>query len=657
MQLFRELWHTIVTYPLLYLLFLAALLISCAGFIAMARRWRRGRPACHTDRPLRRMAGALLSVLAQTDTLRRAYGGTMHALLFWGAIILLIASVFTHYVVPHTPRAEANELIHLALDVSMLAGFVGLGLAALRRYVFRRLPSTAEDTLTLALLAVLLVLTLAAEGVYVALADPPWADLAPLSRMVGALAGRMPTATQRGLYAVLWAMLHLWLMGVIAVLPFCKLRHLITAPLAVLFRDLEPKGSLPLVDMDTMDATERVGAAQVSDLSWPLLLGLDACTECGRCRDACPATRSGKPLDPQRVISNLRTQASNGNRPLAEVISAEALWACTACLACEDACPVFVEPWHILVEVRRERVAQGQFPVELQPVFRGLDVHGNPWGLDGARRADWATGLDVPVLGAGEQTDVLLWIGCAAAYDVRNQRAARALIKIMRAAGVEFATLGAAERCCGDPARRLGHEYLWRKLAEGNVATLQARRFRRIVTLCPHCFNSLRHEYLELGADFEVLHADRFVVELLQDGRLSLVETEREKRKVAYHDPCYLGRANGEYAAPRRVLRAIPGLSLIELRENRRRSLCCGGGGGRMWLEESPAQRVNALRTAQVVTSGAEVLATACPYCLTMLEDGVRDADSGIAVLDVLELLASALPSPTPASLLSLIHI
>ena len=643
MQLFREFWHTVVTYPWLYALFLAALTISGAGFVALMRRWARGQPARRTDCPVRRVGGALLSVLAQTDTLRRAYGGTMHALIFWGGILLLVVNLLTHYVVPHTPRAEANELIHLALDVAMLAGFVGLALAAVRRYVLRRLPTTVEDALVLALLTVLLVLTLAVEGVYVALANPPWADLSPLSQAAGRLAETLPEATQRSLYAVLWAMLHVWLMGVVAVLPFCKLRHLITAPLAVFFRDLEPKGSLPLVDMDTMDATESVGAARASDLPWPLLLGLDACTECGRCRDACPATRSGKPLDPQRVISNLRTQASNGNRPLAEVISAEALWACTACLACEDACPVFVEPWHILAEARRERVAQGQFPVELQPVFRGLDVHGNPWGLDGARRADWATGLDVPVLGAGEQTDVLLWVGCAAAYDARNQRAARALVKILHAAGIEFVILGSAEHCCGDPARRLGHEYLWRKLAEGNVATLQARRFRRIVTLCPHCFNSLRHEYPGLGADFEVLHADRFVVELLQDGRLSLVETEREKRKVAYHDPCYLGRANGEYAAPRRILRTIPGLSLIELRENRRRSLCCGGGGGRMWLEESLAQRVNTLRTAQVVTSGAEVLSTACPYCLTMLEDGVRDADSGIAVLDVLELLASAL--------------
>lgn len=641
MQLFRELWHTIVTYPLLYLLFLAALLISCAGFIVMARRWASGQPARRTDRPLRRIGGALLSVLAQTDTLRRAYGGTMHVLLFWGAIILLVASAFTHYVVPHTPRAKANELIHLALDVSMLAGFVGLGLAALRRYVLRRRPSTTEDTLTLALLGVLLVLTLAAEGVYVALADPPWADLAPLSRMVGALADRVPTATQRGLYAVLWAMLHLWLMGIIAVLPFCKLRHLITAPLAVLFRDLEPKGSLPAVDLD---AAERVGAALADDLSWPLLLGLDACTECGRCRDACPATRSGKPLDPQRVIVDLRQRAVDGNRPLAEIIGAEALWACTACLACEDACPVFIQPWHTMVEVRRERVAQSRFPAELQPVFRGLDVRGNPWGLDATRRADWATGLEVPVLGVGEQTDVLLWIGCAAAYDVRNQRAARALVKILHAASVEFATLGSAERCCGDLARRLGHEYLWRELAEDNVATLRARRFRRIVTLCPHCFNTLRHEYPGLGADFEVLHASRFVAELLRDGRLSLVETEvGKKHQAAYHDPCYLGRANDEYAAPRRLLQAIPGLTLVELKENRRRSLCCGGGGGRMWLEESPSQRISARRTAQVVASGADMLVTACPYCLTMLDDGVRDADSDIAVLDVLELLASAL--------------
>ncbi|MDY7039918.1 MAG: (Fe-S)-binding protein [Chloroflexota bacterium] len=643
MQLFREFWHTVVTYPWLYAPFLAALIVSVAGFVSLARRWARGRPARRTDYLARRIGGALLSVLAQTDTLRRAYGGTMHALLFWGSMLLLVVSVFTHYVVPHTPRAEANELIHLALDVAMLAGFVGLTLAALRRYVLRRLPSTVEDTLTLALLAVLLVLALATEGTYVALADPPWADLAPLSRAVGRLAETLPEATQRSLYAVLWTMLHVWLVGVVAVLPFCKLRHLLTAPLSVLFRDLEPKGSLPPVDMDAMDVAESMGAARASDLPWPLLLGLDACTECGRCRDACPATRSGKLLDPQRVVVDLRTQSLNGNCPLAEIVTAESLWACAACLACEDICPVFVQPWHTLAEVRRERVAQGQFPIEMQPVFRGLDVHGNPWGLDGARRVGWATGLDVPVLHEGEQTDVLLWVGCAAAYDARNQRAARALVKILHAAGVEFAILGSAERCCGDPARRLGHEHLWQQLATANVATLNSRRFKRIVTLCPHCFNALQHEYPALGGRFEVLHASRFVAGLMKSGRLRLSESKFGKRKVVYHDPCYLGRANGEYAAPRHLLRAIPGLSLIELKEKHRRSLCCGGGGGRMWLEESPAQRVNAQRTAQVVASGADVLATACPYCLTMLDDGVRDAGRAIAVWDVLELLASAI--------------
>jgi Fe-S oxidoreductase len=434
-------------------------------------------------------------------------------------------------------------------------------------------------------------------------------------------------------------MLHVWLIGVVAVLPFCKLRHLITSPLSVLFRDLEPKGSLPPVDPD---AVESVGAARASDLTWPLLLGLDACTECGRCHDVCPATRSGKSLDPQRVVFDLRTRAMAG--ALVEIVTAEALWACTACLACEDACPVFVQPWHTLAEVRRERMAQGQFPAELRSVFRGLDVHSNPWGLDGTRRMDWTSGLDVPALDKGEQTDVLLWIGCAAAYDARNQRAARALVKTLRAAGIEFATLGSAERCCGDPARRLGHEYLWQKLAVANVAALQARRFSRIVTLCPHCFNTMRHEYSALGAHFEVLHATQFVAGLLENGRLSLAESKFSGRKVVYHDPCYLGRANGEYAAPCRLLRAIPGLAIVELKENRRQSLCCGGGGGRMWLEESPAQQISARRTAQIVASGADVLTTACPYCQTMLDDGIQDTGSDIAVWDLLELVASALP-------------
>lgn len=640
MQLFREFWHTVVTYPLLYVLFLAALSVSTGGFIALARRWARGRTAHRTDRLIRRISGALLSVLAQTDTLRRAYGGTMHASIFWGSVLLLVGSVFTHYVVPHTPRVEVNEIIHLTLDVAMLAGFIGLALAAVRRYVLRRLPTAVGDTLTLALLAVLLLLTLAVEGTYVALANPPWAEQALLSQAAGRLAGALHETTQRSLYAVLWTMLHVWLMGVVAVLPFCKLRHLLTSPLSVLFRDLESKGSLPPVDLD---ATESVGAARASDLAWPLLLGLDACTECGRCHDACPATRSGKPLDPQRIVTDLRQQAADGNHSLAEVITPEALWACTACLACEDVCPVFVQPWYTLVEVRRERVAQGRFPAELQPVFRGLDVHGNPWGLDAARRVDWTGGLDVPVLGVGEQTDVLLWIGCAVAYDVRNKRAARALVKILRAAGVEFASLGSAEICCGDPARRLGHEHLWQKLAAANVAAFQARRFNLIVTLCPHCFNILRHEYPELGARYKVLHASQFVAGLLKHGQLRLAGSEFGRRKIVYHDPCYLGRANDEYAAPRRLLRTIPGLTLIELKENRRRGLCCGGGGGRMWLEDSPAQRVNARRTAQVVASGADALVTACPYCQTMLDDGVQDTGRAIAVWDVLELVASAI--------------
>jgi len=630
MTWWREVVHSVTTYPALYALLGVALLGGMVIVAGMARRWRQGRPLARGDHPGERLWEVVRVAVLHARTLRQRRGGLMHALLVGAFLILLIGNLLTHYVTPNGDAFRESGTLHLVMDVALVLAASGLALAAWRRYRLRETPRRAEDTVLWVVLIVLTLWAWVSEGLFVRLADPPWERMAFASNLIAAATAKWPDDLVRSLYAWHWQLLHVLAIGLTVWLPLTKMRHVVAAPLAIFARNRQPLGVMPPLDLTREDVP--LGAAQPAELTWKSLLDADACMHCGRCTAACPAQQAGQPLDPRAVWEALRQPADG---VLAQQLGEDALWACTTCLACEEVCPVYAEPLHVLLEMRRERVlAAGEFPASLQSVSRHLERRGNPWGASAAQRLP----LGAPLLPPGGESDVLLWLGCHAAFDERRYAAARALCRILDAAQVRYATLGEEELCCGDPARRMGNERVWQLLAAENIARLQQRRFRRVVTLCPHCYNTLRHEYPALGGDFVVEHATVAVAALLDAGRIAL-RGEGSAQTVTYHDPCYLGRANGIYDAPRQLLAALPGSRLVELNPTRRDARCCGAGGGQLWQERLPEERVSGLRAADVRASGAEMCATACPYCATMLEEALAAAP----VHDVIELIADNL--------------
>jgi Fe-S oxidoreductase len=457
------------------------------------------------------------------------------------------------------------------------------------------------------------------------------------------------------------------------ILPYSKHFHIITAVPNVFFGDLTPNGRLKPLAPSTealMGLVEkasegedlhgaRVGYGRIEHFPWKDVLDFYTCTECGRCSDNCPATLTGKKLSPKHFTLDLRNNLYSRQKELIAgerkpvdlvptVIDPDVLWACTSCRACEEQCPVNITYVDKIVQMRRSLVVlRGEFPKELSKPFEGMEVNGNPWNLSRQDRSTWADGLEVPTFAQKPSTPVLFWVGCAASYDDRAKRIARSTARLLKLAGVDFAILGDEETCTGDPARRAGNEYLFSMLAETNAATLNGYKeqggIRTIITTCPHCFNTLTNEYPDFGARFEVVHHTDFVLGLLAQGKLS--PTEPVRGKVVFHDSCYLGRYNGIYESPREILKRIEGVELVEVeRFQRSKGLCCGAGGAQMWMEEQNNDRINVKRTLQLLDTGATKLATACPFCMTMVGDGIKSQsrEESVANYDVIELLAIA---------------
>ena len=437
-------------------------------------------------------------------------------------------------------------------------------------------------------------------------------------------------------------MLHAWLWAAAVILPWCKWRHVLLAPLSLLTRrDPHLAGIDPL----DLDGEEPWGARRPEDLTWKERLDLEACTRCGRCTRACIARQAGRNLDPLRLVERL--QESHGTEPLSEQVGESVLWDCTTCMACDDICPVGISPLSVILDLRRERVLDAaSYPRSLQQVFSGLGRRGNPWGLPREERLTWVESLGLRVVAPGESCDVLLWLGCMGAYDEGARSGVRALVRVLNNAGVDLGTLGADEGCCGDPARRVGNEALWREVAEANLVALSARNIGRIVSLCPHCTNALAHEYVDLGGWPHAIHATVLLWELLREGRLPLqsMALRGDRQRVTYHDPCYLGRGNGNYRAARALISSLPNVELVEMPHHKRDAICCGAGGGQMWLDEPGKPPLTGVRASEVAEAGVKVCATACPYCASILSDAFAGAGHRIEVRDVVELIADALP-------------
>jgi Fe-S oxidoreductase len=536
----------------------------------------------------------------------------------------------------------------------------GVAIASWRRVVTRpeRLEYSGDAWVILGLIAALMVTDLLADGARIAGGAPgPWA-WTPASAWVGSWLTRASEAGLHATYTAAWWLHAVALYAFANYLPYSKHFHVYTSLPNVLLRPLEEPGRLSKMDLENIQEGTALGAAKVTDYTWKQLLDLYTCTECGRCTVVCPTTITKKPLVPRDLTIDLRDHLNAstkeilrapGDKPGApsrelpgDVIDTEVFWACTTCRWCEESCPLFISYVDKIVEVRRHLVLEkAEFPAEAEPAFRGMEVNGNPWQLAAETRGDWAKGLGVPLAAEGG-FDVLFWVGCAGSYDDAGKRTSQALARLLQAAGVRFAILGPEERCTGDAARRLGNEYLFQTLAQGNVETLNRHGVKKIVTNCPHCLNTLRHEYPDFGGDYEVLHGTQLVAELVAARKLSL--TAEVKRELTFHDPCYLGRTNGEYDAPRRVLGAVPGLVVKEAPLSREKAMCCGAGGGRMWLEEKLGERINQTRVRQLQESGARDVAVGCPFCAVMVGNGQQELGQEDArTFDVLELAASAL--------------
>jgi Fe-S oxidoreductase len=554
-------------------------------------------------------------------------------------------------------------------------------LASIRRIFARpdRLENSWDAWATLSLIGGLMVTDLFADGAYIVLHQPAWAAWSPAGSAVAALLTGFAPASLAVFFKLMWWLHLAILFGFLNFLPYSKHFHVLTALFNVYFRELDPQNNIKPMDLEA----EHFGANRIQDFSWKQMLDFYTCTECGRCTEVCPTTLTGKPLRPKNYGNDLRDYLYA--TPLAEMaqdkpvpedrsllgggvpegtrwersaehppwsqadiggaISRDTVWSCTTCGYCEWACPLHITFVDKLVQMRRYlTLEESDFPAEAQIGFKGMERQGNPWNLPQADRAKWAEGLDVPSIGDKPDAEYLFWVGCAGAYDAAGQKTSQALVKLFKAAGVSFAILGEEETCTGDSARRLGNEYLFATLAEANVETLNGYKVKKIVTNCPHCFNTLKNEYPAFGGHYEVIHGTELVAKLIADGRLKL--TEEVKSNLTYHDPCYLARYNHEVDAPRAILKAIPGVKLTEIKQHGEAAMCCGAGGGRMWLEEKLGSRVNHLRLEQAMETKAECVAVACPFCNVMLGNAAGETGhEEFTTYDVLELAAKALGS------------
>ena len=475
----------------------------------------------------------------------------------------------------------------------------------------------------------------------------------------------MTEAGARSAHRLVWWIHGLLVFGFIASLPFTRLLHIIAGPLNLFFARGELGKMLP-VTMAEVEKTERIGVSAIEHFNQQQLLSLDACMECGRCEEACPAFATDKPLSPKKVVQDLKglmtlnlTQPAARGTPAAaasprralhdETIQIETLWSCTTCNACARVCPVRIDPVTLLTDLRRNRVGEGALSGTAATTLRRMQSSGNPWGLPAAERANWADGLGVPTAKENPGFEVLYWVGCAGSYDRRAQRVARAFVKLLKQANVNFAILGHEEKCTGDSARRLGDEFLFQELAQENIATLARYHVRQIVTPCPHCLNSLVKDYAQFGGNYEVIHHTQFLERLLAEGRLKVEGAATASGAVTYHDPCYLARVHGIHQSPRALLQTAsansnsPANDLHEMPRNREKTFCCGAGGGRMWMEEKPKQRVSTVRAKEALATGAQTVAVGCPFCLTMMTDGVAAQTDSSRVMDVAEILAERL--------------
>jgi len=640
-------------------LILLTLFILINGIRNRMRLWTLGQADDTGSLNWKRIKTLLIEGIAHRRILKDRYPGLLHLFLFLGFVLPFLIILFTQikYAIP---RFLAN-LLSLGLDLVAVAAIISLGLFLFRRYITRpsRLDSQPEDLIVLLLLLAIAVSGLLMEGLRLSVAGHDVRAWAPAGRLIASFIGFTGIGTSTlGLFSMAIFRIHFFLvLGTIAYIPHSKMFHVFSSPMNMIFRSDKLKGILSHIDLEDENA-ESFGVSKLQEFTWKQLMDLDACTRCGRCQDQCPAHLTEKPLSPKKLIQDLknhlqsagptifREQREGGSLPespalVKEVISEDTLWACTTCRSCMEHCPVYVEHVDKIVDMRRYQVLmESQFPEELMTAFRGLEKNSNPWGLGYDSRADWMEELHVSLMAdvQDENIDLLFYVGCIRSFEDRNKKVALALVKILDFLGVKFAILGMEEGCCGDPARRVGNEYLYQMLAQTNIETFKKYKTQKILTTCPHCFNTLKNEYPQLGFQAEVIHHSSFLAEYVRNGRLKLSHPLPQKMR-------HLGSYKDIFDPPRDLIASIPDTRLVEMDRNQNKSFCCGAGGGWMWMDEKIGKRINTERLEQALKTDPEWIATACPFCVTMFTDAVKDAEleSTVKVLDIAEVVAFSL--------------
>jgi Fe-S oxidoreductase len=630
-------------------------------------------PERRFDRIGTRIGKTLEYAFVQKRMFRDLYAGVFHIFLFAGFVVLTVRTIalVVEGLLPGfiLLPGRAGDAYTLVKDIFEVLVLIGVAMAVFRRAFARpkRLDLTLDAWVILFLIGLLISADLVSEGARVAQHPAAASVWAPAVLVLARLFSGMAPQTRQAIYETGWWVHLLDILFFGNYLPYSKHFHILTAVPNIFFMKLDPMGRLGTPDLEN---SEHFGVSRVEQLSWKSALDGYTCTECGRCRVVCPTALTNKPLDPKVFIGQMRdavyeatprilaasTGRGNGDSalPPRELIggwlSEDAIWACTTCGFCTSACPVFIIPAvDKIIEMRRHLVLEKtEFPKEMQTAFRGMETNGNPWGISAASRADWAGDLPVVTMAQaqGAPVEVLFWVGCAGSYEDRAKRVSRSLVEILNAAGVSFAILGTEETCNGDSARRMGNEYLFQTLAQQNIETLNGYGVKTIVTNCPHCFNCIKNEYAPLGGNYEVMHGSELVSRLIAEGRVRMETPIPET--ISFHDPCYLGRYNGVYDAPRRILESIPGLKLQELPRSRERGLCCGAGGGRMWMEEKLGTRINQERMKEIAAAGTDAVGVSCPFCMIMIGNAKDEIGAATAPFDVLELARRSMKGATP---------
>jgi Fe-S oxidoreductase len=664
-----------------HLILVAVILLAVALFAQRAWRLvrlvRAGAPEDRFDDMPGRIHDLLLYVFGQRKLIKtpNRVAGVIHALIFWGFLIItlgtlqLFGSGLNHgFLLP----AVGNDPVYMVLlDLMILLVLAAVCAAAYRRIVLKpyRLTTKPDAWIILGLIAILMITLLLTEAFGVVAYGSGLAHWSFLGYAISGLLSGVHHSAAADWFGVFWWAHILTVLGFLVYLPSSKHLHILTAAFTVFFRPSTAKGAMtPIHDIENQ---EHFGVGKLEQFGWKQLLDTFSCTECGRCDRNCPALLSGKPLSPKEVVLNIKYGLFNdsadllagkgsnldGAHPLiGGLIADETLWSCTTCRWCVEACPVFIEHVPKILDMRRNLVLEeSRFPAEIQPVFTNLERNGNPWPLPKKQRGAWAKDLDVPTMAdiaaSGEQIDVLYFVGCMGSYDQRNKKVATAIVTLLKAANVKFAILAKEETCTGDPARRIGNEYLFQTLAAQNIQTLNDYGVKKVLTACAHCFNTIKNEYPQFGGTYEVVHHTEFIAELVSQGRLKLDRPVNDGT-MTFHDPCYLGRYNDVFEPQREVLRGLPMANLVEMERSRRTSFCCGGGGGRSFMEERTGKRISHVRIEQAMHVKPDTIVAACPFCTTMFEDGIKGLEVGdkLKVRDFAEVVADSLQQAKPVT-------